>query len=309
MSIVKLILERSPWLEILFRRFYYLLKENNIYKNNNKVSKNNTPMKSDFSLLKDYLLSLGIKNGDILIVHSSYDQLKHFDVNPIIIINFLRELIGDTGTLVFPAFYVKKSMDALEGVNIDLNRKVCSTGIMPSLFLRMEGVIRSSFPENSLAAQGPKAEAMFERNMDIDLAHGIGSSWHFCYENDAKVLLLGTNASKTLTMVHVAEDVLDEAWPINHWYEEKIVSLKENNNILKKKIRVRRQFWSRFMASEFRTAWLKNNNLLTEKKVEGVNIAYVHSSRKLVSTLINNMMDRKISFFRPPSKYWKTKFD
>ncbi|WP_220771265.1 AAC(3) family N-acetyltransferase, partial [Shewanella sp. MBTL60-007] len=192
--------------------------------------------------------------------------------------------------LVFPAFYIKNENRESKEVDIDLKRKVCSTGMLPAMFLRMDGVIRSPFPENALAAQGPKAEAMFEQNLNIDLAHGVGSAWHFCAENNAKILLLGTKASKTLTMVHVAEDILDERWPIKDWYEDKIFNLKLLNDTVKKRVRIRRQFWSRFMASEFRTKWLNKNNLLSEVVIEGVNVAYVSNSKALVDALVDNMI-------------------
>ncbi|WP_412522687.1 AAC(3) family N-acetyltransferase [Shewanella chilikensis] len=305
MFFLKKIFSFSPYTEIIFRRFYYFLKDVGIVSTKTRVVKKCDDKKLDFLVLKKYISSLGIKEGDILIVHSSYAQLSKFEVNPIGIINFLRELIGDEGTLVFPAFYIKKEDPDKQEINIDLNKKVCSTGMLPAVFLRMKGVLRSPFPENSLAAQGPRAEAMFEQNLDTDLAHGIGSAWHFCAENDAKILLLGTEAAKTLTMVHVAEDVLDDRWPIMDWYEKKFFNLNYPDDTKQKVVRVRRQYWSRFMASEFRTRWLKSNNLVSENIVEGVNVAYVHSSKSLVETLINNMNSRKVYFFRPPTKYWR----
>ena len=72
------------------------------------------------------------------------------------------------------------------------------------------------------------------QNLNIDLAHGVGSAWHFCAENNAKILLLGTKASKSLTMVHVAEDILDDRWPIKDWYGYKIFNLKFIQTLLKK---------------------------------------------------------------------------
>ncbi|WP_220768832.1 AAC(3) family N-acetyltransferase, partial [Shewanella sp. MBTL60-007] len=100
MAILKVILEKSPWLEVFIRRIYYFVKERGLFNGDKNATKSNIRVKADFSLLKNYLLSLGIKKGDILIVHSSYDELKSFDVNPVVIISFLRGLVGDEGTLV-----------------------------------------------------------------------------------------------------------------------------------------------------------------------------------------------------------------
>jgi aminoglycoside 3-N-acetyltransferase len=302
--VLKKIFSSFPFAEVSVRRLYYFLTRNNLISSKVIVPNVYDGKTSDFECVKEHIMSLGIQKGDILIVHSSYVELKKLNVNPLSIISFLRDIVGDDGTLVFPSFYKKN-----ENNNINMNSKICTTGLLPAMFLRIKGVLRSEFPENSLAAQGPKAKAMFSGDLSSDLAHGKGSAWHYCAENNAKILLLGVQASKSLTMVHVAEDVLDERWPIKNWYENETFYLDYNSKIVERTVRVRRQFWSRFMTLEYRTKWLKSNDLLNEKTIEGVNIAYVHDSKLLVDTLVTNMIQRKVSFFRPPSKYWKNNCD
>lgn len=51
--------------------------------------------------------SLNIKKGDILLVHSGMDGLESLGVDSTDIITFLKEIVGDSGTLVFPVYPLK----------------------------------------------------------------------------------------------------------------------------------------------------------------------------------------------------------
>ena len=301
MSFLQKIFRNVPSTEVLSRRIYYsklyrkLISKKKVRRSSKNIENNN------FENVKSHIRTLGIVKGDLLILHSAYGELERFKSSPISIINFLRELVGEEGTIVMPAFYKTD-----ETKTIKLNSNVCTTGMLPAIFIRMKGVYRSSFPVNALAAQGPKANVMFREPPELDLAHGVGSAWHYCAENQAKILLLGPKASKSLTMVHVAEDVLDSNWPIKKWYEAVHFNINKQGSTLKKTVRVRREWWAKFMVSEYRSKWLEENGLLVETTIEGLNVAYVADSKSLVDTLKINMVNRSVSFFRPPSKYWKS---
>ena len=156
--------------------------------------------------------------------------MNNTGMNAISVLNYLRERVGDEGTLVLPTFPIYNEKNCREkGVYVYNPQKTASaTGLMTNIFLRMPGVVRSRFPWNTLAAQGPLALSMMEKNMESDLAHGKNSSWEYCMNHHAKILLLGVRASHTTTMVHVAEDILDEAWPIKNWYESKTFYIQED---------------------------------------------------------------------------------
>ncbi|MGF1803535.1 AAC(3) family N-acetyltransferase [Vibrio gigantis] len=304
---MSLILRNIPIIEIIFRRFYYRLHDLGFIGKKNKIidlSKKKSTNTNNREKLEDYLNSLNIKQGDILIVHSSFDEMKNFDITPSELMCILRSLIGDDGTLVFPTFPILKKGKQSESI-YDFKSKMCSTGLMPALFLRGKNVEKSLFPLNTLSASGPQAKDMMKDNLMTDLPHGIGSSWHYCSENHAKILLLGVDPSKTLTMVHVAEDIMDENWPIKNWYLKEDIVIRYEEHHIQKEVRYRDQFWSRFMVSEYRTKWLKDNGILVSTSFDGIPISFVQDSNKLVKSIVNNMRESKVSFFRPPSKHWK----
>lgn len=306
----KNILGITPFFELIIRKIYY---SNNIFVNKIKQDRQKSKtVNDDFSsdlvaTIKTYLDSLNIKHGDILIVHTSADKLSSIGLKPVEVIQMLRLIVGEEGTLVLPSFplYDKKCYVEEKNAYIYKPRKtLCSTGIIPNIFIRMPGVVRSQFPWNSLAAQGPHADEMMKNNLCTDLAHGKGSAWDYCMQHNAKILLLGVSASHTTTMVHVAEDVLDDSWPISNWYETKKFIINNMNDSKEIDIRVRRQYWAKYNASWYRSFQLKKQGILKEDSFKGFNIGYIEDSKEMVEYIINRSLNHK-PFFVVPKRYYK----
>lgn len=307
-KIIKKLYSVSMIPEVTIKRIFYSLPIlQRFNKNKTKNSNNVAKKKIDKEILFLQIKKMNINKGDLLIVHSSMDSLRHFDITPKELIDFLIELIGKTGTLAMPAFPIYKT-DILNDKKIehlyDTRIKLCSTGILPNIFLRYPKVVRSKFPYNSLAALGPLANEMMQNNLNSDLAFGKESSWYFCKEKEAKILLLGVPSNHTTTMVHVAEDYLNDSWPIKNWYLTKKISIRDGQNIFSKTIRIRDQFWSRYNASYYRTKCFKNEGLLSEWEYEGVIFGVIGNSSKLVDFIINRALTNKL-FFKIPQRYYK----
>lgn len=304
----------TPYIELIIRKIYYsdnkLLKRliNQIGKENPEKKKNSDQVKINTTEIYEGIKSLDITKGDILIVHTSKDELDKVGINPIELIKFLRGLIGEEGTLVLPAFplYNKSNYDESRGIYIyNPQKTLCSTGMLPNLFLRMPNVMRSKFPWNSVAAQGPEAMEMMKHELESDLAHGSKSAWGYCMKHGAKILLLGVRASHTTTMVHVAEDLLDVEWPVKDWYEESTILLENKNISQEFKIRKRKQAWAKYNASWFRSNRLKKEGILYEGKIEGLNIGFIKETQRMIKYIIERTKGHK-GFFVVPRRCYKT---
>lgn len=303
----------SPFFEITIRKLYYsdnpvieMIKKK--LKSKGTISKRQSEISNDKyrDEIIRYIEDLHISKGDILIVHSSAEQLSDNAIDAKCLFAMLRGLIGDEGTLVIPAFplYTDKSVDSDGNYIYNPGRTLCSTGLIPNLFLRQQGVVRSQFPWNTLAAQGPRAAEMMEHNFETDLAHGKGSAWEYCYRNHAKILLLGVRSSHTTTMVHVAEDILDEKWPVDGWYENKriVLQTKQEERIIP--IRVRKPYWARYNASWYRSYCLKKDGILSEKQINGFNIGFIEDSKMLVDYIVDRTLEHR-PFFVVPKRCYK----
>lgn len=307
-KIVKKLYSATMIPETTIRRIFYSVPilvnyKKNRRKNSVKIEK----QKFDKELLFSQIDKTNISEGDLVIVHSSMDSLKRFDISPKELIDFLLKLVGDTGTLAMPAFPVYKT-DILNDDKTEhlynSRLKLCSTGMLPNVFLRYPKVVRSKFPYNNLAAIGPLADEMMKNNLNSDLAFGKQSSWYFCKEHKAKILLLGVSSHHTTTMVHVAEDYLDEKWPIKNWYGIRKIKIKDGKDYFSKMIRIREHFWVRYNASYYRTKCFQNEGLLNEWEYKGISFGIIGDSSKLVDYIVNRALNNKL-FFKVPRRYWR----
>jgi aminoglycoside 3-N-acetyltransferase len=158
-KIIKKLYSCSMTPEVTVRRIFYLLPSfQKYFKNRIKNSVNAENQKLDKKILFTQINKTNISEGDLVIVHSSMDSLNRFDISPKDIIDFLLKLIGDTGTLAMPAFpFYKKGIinnDKIENL-YNTRLKLCSTGMLPNIFLRYPKVVRSKFTYNNLSAVGP----------------------------------------------------------------------------------------------------------------------------------------------------------
>lgn len=154
---------------------------------------------------------LGVKEGDIVLVHSSYKSLGEIDDGAETVIQGYLDAVGEEGTLVFPCFTQKDFEKAYETWHID---KPSDTGYLTNYFRTREGSVRSDQATHSVAACGKLATELTKThghthkrwgNMG-DTPFSADSPWEKMYNMNARVILQGVDASR-VTFRHYAEYV------------------------------------------------------------------------------------------------------
>jgi len=182
------------------------------------IKKTSTP--NTIQSLRDDFRTLGIKLGDLLLVHSSLSQLGWTLGGPISVIDALLSIIGKKGTLVMPSFSsgntdpqewqyppVPKTWhsiirDNMPPFHVD-KTPTRGMGIIAETFRKYPDVIRSNHPTSSFCAQGKYARYITENHrLEYDL--GERSPLAKIYELNGKILLLGVGHSSN-TSIHLAE--------------------------------------------------------------------------------------------------------
>lgn len=159
--------------------------------------------------LRNELDRFGIRKGDLLFVHSSHASLAPLGLTPHQILAILQEQVGSTGTLAMPGspILVKKNGKMM----FDRARSPCKYGLVAEMFRRSPGVVRSPVPIANILAKGPLAEELtrdFFLFQSTKSVYGIGSPYADLGRLGAKVITLGLPASRALTLIHSAFDVL-----------------------------------------------------------------------------------------------------
>lgn len=283
----------SPHVEMVVRRLYRSSYFNNFlskFKSKKKASGQTVPRKIDFERITDHLINKGIKKGDILIVHSGFKPLKPSGLSPEEIVQKLKDLVGETGTLVMPVIRkYPESPPESEALTADIsdirftydvqNSKVW-TGIIPKTLMHMEGSVTSRFPLNTVTANGPHGQVMIADNLKEDkpTPNGQYSPWKYCTDHNAWVVSLGVDMAHSLTMIHTVEDVKKFDWPIKKWYREKHFTIIDGDFKQDKTVLERRPQWGMLHYAERTLSKdLLSSQVMSSSSVDGVGIEVLRS--------------------------------
>lgn len=154
------------------------------------------------------LQRLGVREGALLLVHTSFRAVRPVEGGPLGLIASLRAALGPSGTLVMPTM--------TDGATLfDPSRTPTDgMGITAELFWRQPGVVRSTHPGGSFAAAGPLARRVCAPQV-LSPPHGLDSPVGRVYELDGQVLLLGVEHSENTTL-HLAETLAPVPYSVSH---------------------------------------------------------------------------------------------
>lgn len=145
------------------------------------------------------LLELGVTPGGILLVHTSFSNVKPVEGGPDGLIRALQIALGTEGTLVMP------SMSYDDDHPFEKHTSPCpEIGVVADTFWRLPNVLRSD-NNHAFAAAGPLAEEILAPH-PMDVPHGQNSPVGRVYERNGQVLLLGVGQDSNTT-IHLAENL------------------------------------------------------------------------------------------------------
>ncbi len=170
----------------------------------------------DSAKLESALVKLGIKTGDTLFVHSSFDAFRGFNGKPTDIIQLLQGLVGTKGIVMMPTMALTATaVDyALQNPIVDIKRVQSRMGLITELFRRTPNVLRSLHPTHPIAVWGEDAPSIIADHHLAQTPCGSPSPLYQLYERNGKILLLGTGI-EVLTFFHTVEEILESKFSIN----------------------------------------------------------------------------------------------
>jgi len=152
----------------------------------------------------DTLRAMGLKAGDIVIVHSSLSSLGEVPGGAETVVDALLEAVGPDGTVVVPTFATPDPVFNPESSPTTL-------GAVAEALRRRPGAVRSLSPVASVAALGPAAAEICAGHDRTPTAHGEGTPYWRIAERGGYVLLLGVDQDRN-TMLHAAEEITRAAY-------------------------------------------------------------------------------------------------
>lgn len=153
--------------------------------------------------LKEDLREMGLKPTDAIMIHSSMKSIGEVEGGADTVIDALMEYFSE-GLLMTPA-HTWAQMSETYSV-FDPKEEPACVGIIPNLFLKRSGVVRSLHPTHSIAAFGKEASEYIQGEENCITPCTPGGCWDRLRKINAKILLVGVNHIRN-TFIHSVEEV------------------------------------------------------------------------------------------------------
>ena len=152
------------------------------------------------------LKSIGIKEGDSLLVHSSLSALGKFSNKAEIVTEAIITVLGNEGTLLMPTLSYETV--GIENPKFDVNTTPSCVGGLTEYFRLRRDTIRSFHPTHSVAGIGVLAELYLNDHQLDNTPVGKNSPLYKLKENNGKILFLGCSLEAN-TSIHGVEELVE----------------------------------------------------------------------------------------------------
>lgn len=183
------------------------------------VKKSTEPVTSE--ILKKDLYKIGLRKSMIVLLHSSLSSIGWVCGGAVAVILALENILGPEGTLIMPSQSTSLSdpkewknppvpkswWDSIRSTMPPYERDLTPAsgiGVIPEVFRKQKGVLRSSHPHVSFIARGRYAKYI-TANHSLEFGCGEKSPLKRIYDLGGYVLLLGVKHSSN-TSIHLAEN-------------------------------------------------------------------------------------------------------
>ena len=159
-------------------------------------------------LAKDWQQS-GLQKGDLILLHTSIKRLirtyrkKGIRLTPKDILHSFLIAVGETGTLLFPAF----NFGFAEGQPFSLQDTPSEMGILSETARHHPDAIRTGHPIYSFTALGHLAHEF--KDVDNESGYGVDSPFAICRSLGGKVAVLDLPDQNSMTFYHYVEEMLE----------------------------------------------------------------------------------------------------
>ena len=178
---------------------------------------------------KSQLLELGLKAGDVVLMHSSMKALKT-NKSPIEFINDIISFLGSEGTLLIPGFSFE-SVNAENPIFKAKETEPC-VGLIPRTFFRIPGVTRSLHPTHSVCAFGKRAKELTSGHILDETPVGLYSPIMQMLDYNGKILFVG-NILHACTFMHGVEEIVGAPYTLAKERVHYIIE-DENGQVIEK---------------------------------------------------------------------------
>lgn len=148
---------------------------------------------------------MGLRGDETILIHSSMKAIGRVEGGADTVLDALMEFFQE-GLLLLPT-HTWKTVHEAQPV-FDVKREPACVGILPNLFMRRDGVIRSVHPTHSMAGCGRNAGRYLAGEEWCNTPCTPGGCYDRLRSAEGKILLIGVGHERN-TYIHSIEEVLN----------------------------------------------------------------------------------------------------
>ncbi len=257
-----------------------------------------TPITKE-DLIKHFI-KIGIKKGDSVLLHSSLSKIGFVEGGAKTVVDALFETLGETGTLLFPAFPSEgRNKTYLENNPIfDIKNTPSKMGTITEYFRKLEGVHRSFHPTDSVCALGPLAEYYTNTHFGQLTPYNENSPFRKLCNKGGKILMLGTTLNGACTNLHTLEDAVDFKFPIYDKTIFDISMIDELGNKSMMKTKVHNPEYSAKRNCDALKPMFEKENVLVNGMI-GEAKSMLIDANKMLEVMIKNYNKKGVTMYTP----------
>jgi len=246
------------------------------------------------------LRRIGLQPNDSVLVHSSLSKIGFVAGGSQTVIEALFDVIGSQGTLLFPSFpALGRNKTHLQDYPVfDLKNTESRMGSMTEYFRKLDGVLRSFHPTDSVCAKGPLAEYFTNSHFGQLTPYNEYSPFRKLCNKNGKILMLGTTLNGACTNLHTLEDAVDFIYPV---YDEKIVDVKMidmNGLVSQMKTKVHNPDYSSKRNCDALKPMFEREGALVNGYVGEANCMLIDAD-KLLEVMVRNYNEKGVTMYTP----------
>jgi aminoglycoside 3-N-acetyltransferase len=250
--------------------------------------------------ISDCLDQLGIKEGDIVMLHSSLSSIGFVEGGAKTVIDAFLDAVGQSGTLAMPSFpVVGFNLDYLKADPLfNIKNTPSKMGAITEAFRTMENVERSFHPTDPVCALGPKAEYLTKDHYGQLTPYNSQSPFYRLCEQNAKIIMLGVNLD-TLTNLHTLEDAVENfKFPVYYPKVFECRMVDENGKSSLMKTKCHDPEWSKKRKCNDLKPLFIQGGFLREGKLGNATVMLI-GAKEMHEWILKNYFEKGITMYTP----------
>ena len=177
---------------------------------------------------------IGIRPGDVLLVHSSLSKIGFIENGAKDVVDALLEVLGPDGHLLMPnSPNASFQLDYIRNLEVfDVAHAVSKLGAISEYFRNLPDAVRSAHPTEPVSCIGPDAEYFVGHHFGNLTPYNENSPYYRVSARNGKILYLGVTLDNAGTNLHTLEDAVpDFKFPVYYPKEFEVKVLFENGTM------------------------------------------------------------------------------